>query len=73
MTEERRKREVFFREKWSKKSAKIIKKEIDSYQRYFEKNIQSYEWHGRYQQHPDELSDGDRIRILKEILECQRV
>lgn len=68
MSEFKEKKEVAYRSFWKNKTKKQIQSEIKSFQRFFEKNYRSYEWHGKYQQHPDELADGDRVRILKDII-----
>lgn len=64
----RQKKEVEYKKKWAKKSICLIKKEIKSFERYFKKNEAYYNFHGKNETHPDELSDGDRIRILKELM-----
>lgn len=66
---EREKKEIEYYRYWSKKSPRLIRKEIKSFEKYFERNEPSYNWHGRYTNHPDELTDGDRIRILNKLIE----
>lgn len=53
---------------WSTKTANQIKKEIESLQKYMQKNDAHYVLHGKSHA-PDEMSDGDRLRTLREILQ----
>ena len=52
---------------WSTKTIKQIKKEIDSMQKYMQKHNAHYALHGKSHA-PDEMSDSDRLRALREIL-----
>ena len=53
-----------YRKTWEAKTKRQVEKELDSYQRYLAKHCD-----GHFQQSaPDEMSDGDRVRILKEVL-----
>lgn len=65
-------KEKAFRDIWGARTVKQIEGEIKSWQRYMEKNLQSYVWHGKSSTPPDELPDGDKVRILREILQCKR-
>ncbi len=56
---------------WSKKPKNLIEKEIKSWQRYFDKHGQAYSFHGADMTPPNTLSDGDKIVILKEILQSK--
>lgn len=57
-----------YRSFWSKKTASQIKKEIKSWQRYFDKHGQAYSFHGGDITPPNTLADGSKVLILKEIL-----
>lgn len=57
-----------YRSFWSKKTTSQIKKEIKSWQRYFDKHGQAYSLHGANMTAPNTLADGSKIMILKEIL-----
>jgi hypothetical protein len=57
-----------YRSFWSKKTASQIKKEIKSWQRYFDKHSKSYGLHGSDMTPPNTLADGDKVLILREIL-----
>jgi len=45
-----------------------IKKEIKSWQRYFDKHGEAYSFHGGDMTPPNTMADGDKVLILKEIL-----
>lgn len=49
---------------WQKKSAKSIQRELDSWRKHIKK------YPGCNKEPPNSLSEGDRIAILKEILNC---
>jgi len=53
---------------WEKKTASQIKKEIKSWEKYFNKHGQAYAFHGADITPPNTLADGDKVLILKEIL-----
>ena len=57
-----------YRSFWEKKTSSQIKKEIESWQKYFDKYGQSYSFHGGDMTPPNTLADGDKVLILKEIL-----
>lgn len=53
-----------YRKQWESKTKRQVEKELDSYHRYLAKHAD-----GHFQQSaPDEMSDGDRVRTLKEVL-----
>ena len=53
-----------YRTIWSVKTKRQIEKELESYQRYLARNPDSF-----FQESaPDEMSDGDRVAALKEII-----
>ena len=60
--------EAAHRSHWEKKTTRQIEKEIESWQKHFRKHDGAYHWHGASLTAPGELSDGDRVRILKDIL-----
>lgn len=53
-----------YRAAWELKTIKQIEKEIRSYRMYFEKHKDSF----FHECHPDSLSDGNRMIILKDLL-----
>jgi len=53
---------------WSNKTKSQLRKEIESWKRYFEKHGKAYGLHGGNMTPPNTLADGDKISILKEIL-----
>jgi hypothetical protein len=55
-----------YRSFWSKKTASQIKKEIKSWQRYFDNVYHGL--HGSDMTPPNTLADGDKVLILREIL-----
>ena len=57
-----------YRSFWESKTTSQIKKEIQSWQKYFNKHRQAYSFHGSDMTTPNTLADGDKIMILKEIL-----
>ena len=57
-----------YRSYWEKKTSSQIKQEIKSWQIYFNKHGQAYAFHGSDITAPNTLADGDKILILKEIL-----
>jgi uncharacterized Zn ribbon protein len=59
--------EADYRRLWEGKTTKQIEKELKSWQRHFAKHEAAYKWH-RNMTATGELSDGDRVRILKDIL-----
>lgn len=53
-----------FESQWRSKTKRQAEKELESYRKYLEKNRDSF-----FQQcAPDEMSDGDRVLVLKQIL-----
>lgn len=60
--------EAAFRICWEKRAPAQVEREIESMRRHMQKHAGHYAFHGRTA-HPDELTDGDRLRILREILE----
>lgn len=52
---------------WSTKTAKQISKEITSLHKYMQKYDTHYAFHGKSHA-PDEMSDSDRLRALRDIL-----
>ena len=57
-----------YKKVWSLKTTRQIRKELKSWQRYFDKHSAAYAWHGRDITPPGELADGDKACALKEIL-----
>lgn len=57
-----------YRSFWQKKTSSQIKQEIKSWQRYFDKHGQAYNLHGSDMTAPNTLADGDKVLILREIL-----
>lgn len=56
-----------YRKQWEAKTKRQVEKELDSYQRYLAKHRDTF-----FQQSaPDELTDGDRVFILKEVLSAK--
>lgn len=53
-----------FKSMWSVKPISKIKKELDSYQKRFSKHQDTFFHQGP----PEELSDGDRVIALKELI-----
>jgi len=62
-----------YREIWEQKTNKQIEKEIKSWHTYMSKHNSAYEWHGKNITPPGELADGDKLLILKEILNGRRI
>lgn len=56
-----------YRMTWQKKTKRQVEKELESYQRYLAKHRDTF----FKQSAPDELTDGDRIFILKEVLSAK--
>lgn len=55
----------FYRRVWENKSRKQVERELASYQRHLDKHKDTF-----FQQSaPGEMTDGDRVMVLKEILE----
>jgi hypothetical protein len=52
---------------WSAKTRRQVEKEIESMQRYMQRNDRAYSWHGA-QHAPGEMSDGDRLVVLRDVL-----
>lgn len=52
---------------WSAKTTKQIEKELQSWQRHFAKHERAYSWHDQLTA-PGQMSDGDRVNVLKDIL-----
>lgn len=57
-----------YKEYWSKKTLKQVRKEYMSLQKYIQKYVTSYAWHGN-QHAPGEMSDGQRLSALREVIE----
>lgn len=56
-----------YRKQWEAKTKRQVEKELESYQRYLAKHRDTF----FKQSAPDELTDGDRVRVLKEIIEVE--
>lgn len=53
-----------FESQWRSKTKRQVEKELESYRKYLERYPDSF-----FQQcAPDEMSDGDRVLVLKQIL-----
>lgn len=57
-----------FQDIWSTKTIKQVAKEIESLRKYMQKNDAHYVLHGKSHA-PDEMSDGERLCTLLDILE----
>jgi hypothetical protein len=62
-----------YRDMWAQKTTKQIEKEIASLHRYMNKHNAAYHWHGSKMRAPGEMSDGDRMRALKDALVMRQV
>lgn len=60
--------EEIFKKCWESKTTKQIQKEIESWRKRIDKHGQAYAWHGANMTPPNHLADGDKVMILKEIL-----
>ena len=58
-----------YREYWQQKNKNQIEKELLSWRKYIDKHSQAYAWHGSGMTPPGSIADGDKVSILKEILE----
>lgn len=56
-----------YRKQWEAKTKRQVEKELESYQRYLAKHRDTF----FKQSAPDELTDGDRVFILKEVLSAK--
>lgn len=57
-----------YRARWESKTTHQIKKEIKSWRSYMQKHSGSYGW---IETNPNELSDGDKLNILRDILSAR--
>ncbi len=57
-----------YRERWESKTTHQIKREIKSWRSYMQKHSGSYGW---IETNPNELSDGDKLNILRDILSAR--
>lgn len=57
---------------WSKKTIRQIEKELLTWSKYMAKHSQSYAFHGADITHPSTLADGDKVALLREILEIKQ-
>lgn len=53
---------------WENKTCGQLQKEILSWRKYMQKHNAAYNFHGNAMTAPGELSDGDRLCILRRIL-----
>lgn len=60
-----------YRAHWAAKTHKQVQKELDAMRKYVQRHSRSYAWHGRNSLAPGSLADGDKINILREILQAQ--
>lgn len=56
-----------YRKQWEAKTKRQVEKELESYQRYLAKHRDTF----FKQSAPDEITDGDRVFILKEVLSAK--
>lgn len=56
-----------YRGQWQAKTKRQVERELESYQRYLAKHRDTF----FKQSPPEELTDGDRIRILREVLSAR--
>lgn len=56
-----------YRKQWEAKTKRQVEKELESYQRYLAKHRDTF----FKQSAPGELTDGDRVFILKEVLSAK--
>lgn len=56
-----------YRKQWEAKTKRQVEKELESYQLYLAKHRDTF----FKQSAPDELTDGDRVFILKEVLSAK--
>lgn len=64
-----------YRALWESKPTKQIERELKSWQSHFAKHEGHYSFHGATA-HPGEMTDGERVMVLKDILrerELERV
>jgi hypothetical protein len=57
-----------YRSFWEKKTYHQIQNEVDSMHKYMNKHNSAYHWHGANSTSPDEMADGDRMLVLRELL-----
>lgn len=62
-----------YRAHWSAKTSKQIQRELDSMRKYVQRNSSSYAWHGANSSAPGEITDGDKINALRDILRTKGV
>lgn len=60
-----------YRDKWAKKTAKQIEKEIKSMRAYMQRHSQAYAWHGKDITPPGSLADGDKLCALRDALKIR--
>jgi hypothetical protein len=58
-----------YHKRWLLKTDKQIEKEIISLRKYMDKHSQAYAWHGSDMTPPNCVADGDKMVILKNILQ----
>lgn len=58
-----------YRAVWAKKTTKQIERELASMHRHVQRHSSAYAWHGTGITPPGSLADGDKIIILREILQ----
>ena len=58
-----------YRALWLPKTTKQIQKEIKSWRSYMQKHNAAYNLHGSDMTPPDNLSDGDKLSILRDMLQ----
>lgn len=61
-----------YKELWIKKTKRQVEKEIESMRKYIQKHASSYAFHGN-QTNPEEMTDGQRLSALKEVLEIKTI
>lgn len=60
-----------YRDRWAKKTAKQIEREIASMRAYMQRHSRAYAWHGKGITPPGSLSDGDKLCALRDALEMK--
>jgi hypothetical protein len=58
-----------YRATWSQKTKGHIEKEISSMRKYMQRHSSAYAWHGSDMTPPRAIADGDKLNILRELLE----
>lgn len=59
--------EAAYRNIWEAEPTSKVERELKSWQAHFARNEGHYSFHGSTA-HPDELADGERVMVLKDIL-----